>query len=248
MNDMSVKEAVPEKPASWLELLLYLFAGFGLYLLASIGVGLLFREMSIWVSVTAYALNVIFLGGSMWVLSVWRKKASWSEIGIWPVRWQWYWLLIVVGLVIVFIPIRTLLGVITQLVLEGNLDSMQARAQLLMGGETFSWLDFAITLLGAGILAPVSEELYFRGLLHRWFQSRFGFWPRVLLSSVLFGLAHFDSLAVIISSFIMGVMNAIAYEKSKSLWLPILIHVFNNSLAVVILYALLLIQQYVPIS
>ena len=104
-----------------------------------------------------------------------------------------------------------------------------------------------MTFLGVGLLAPVSEELYFRGLLHGWFRSRrFAFWLRVLLSSTLFAVAHFDSVAVVASSFVLGVANALLYEWSRSIWVPIAMHVLTNSIAVELLYAALAVLEYFP--
>jgi membrane protease YdiL (CAAX protease family) len=59
-------------------------------------------------------------------------------------------------------------------------------------------------------------------------------------------LGHIDSIAVLIASFIMGVVLAIVYEKTESLWVPIAMHIFTNSIAVVALYASLAISQYFP--
>ena len=128
------------------------------------------------------------------------------------------------------------------------MSGIQARADVITAGMRFSWINFALTFLGAGLLAPISEELYFRGLLHGWFRSRrFVFWLRVLLSSILFGLAHFDSLAVVVSSFVLGLANALFYEWSKSIWVPIAMHVITNSVAVVLLYVALAVMEYFPV-
>jgi membrane protease YdiL (CAAX protease family) len=42
----------------------------------------------------------------------------------------------------------------------------------------------------------------------------------------------------------MGVALALAYEYTRSLWAAIAIHAFNNSLATVLVYLLLLAQAY----
>ncbi|MBN1935072.1 MAG: CPBP family intramembrane metalloprotease [Anaerolineae bacterium] len=243
---MSVETVqVTDRPRSnWLDLLIYLFGGFGLFVLVSLGVGLLVQKTTIWVTALALVLNIVFIGGGVWVWGVLRRKTSWREMGFWPVNWQRKWLPVALGVSVAFIPLRALLGVLVQLLLEGNLDSLQGRTDVLTAGGQFSLLGFLITLIGAGILVPIAEELYFRGLLHRWFEPRLPFWPRVLISSLFFGLAHFDSVGVVASSYVMGVVNAVAYEKSKSLWLPILIHMSTNSIAVLLLYLALWAQQF----
>ena len=221
----------------WGELLLYLVGGFGVFSLASIGVGYLIPFLGQWSIVLVVLSNVAFIGGSAWYLGVLRKKTSWDAMGFLPVKWNWGWLFVAIGLSVTLMPVRGLVGLLVSYLVEGGIDSLQTRADLIMGGAMeFSWLGFSLTFLFVGIIAPISEELYFRGLLHRFFQPYLKFWPRVLVSSMLFSLAHFDSIGVVVSSFLMAVVIAIAYERTKSLWLPIAIHITTNSIAVIILY------------
>jgi len=229
--------------SGWVDLAIYVLGGFGLFLVASLAVGMLVDRPTLGVTALALFLNVFFIGGGVWMWGVRPGKTSWREMGFWPMNWQWTWLPLALGVTVVFLPLRALLGVLVQLALEGNLDSLQGRTDVLTAGGEFSLPGFLITLIGAGILVPIAEELYFRGLLHRWFQPRLAFWPRVLISSILFGLAHFDSVGVVASSYVMGVVNAVAYEKSRSLWLPILIHICTNSIAVLLIYVMLWVQQ-----
>jgi membrane protease YdiL (CAAX protease family) len=228
------------------DLLFYLLGGFGLFTVLSIVAGLLIRTVSIWLTLIAYALNVICLGGSVYLLGVYRNRLSWSEMGFWPIVWRWRWLLLAIGLTIAFVPVRIALGLVVQFLLEGNLDSLQGRADILTAGGDLSLIHFLLNFAGAGLIVPISEELYFRGLVHSWFRTRLGFWWRVLASSALFGLAHFDSIAVVASSFVLGMVNAVAYEKSKSLWLPIAIHIITNSTAIVLMYLAIVLAQFLP--
>jgi membrane protease YdiL (CAAX protease family) len=235
------------KPATWLDLVLYIVGGFGLYVLASVGVDLFFEEISILTSVVLYLLNFFFLAGAVYVLGVCRGRITWEEMGFLPVKVEWWWLLIAAAASAILIPLRMVLGYLVLYLLEGGLQGIQDRADIISVGMRFSWMNFALTFLGAGLLAPISEELYFRGLLHGWFRSRrLAFWLRVLCSSTLFALAHFDSLAVVVSSFVLGVVNALFYEWSKSIWVAIAMHMLTNSVAVVLLYAALAVLEYFP--
>ncbi|MFN2272057.1 MAG: lysostaphin resistance A-like protein [Anaerolineae bacterium] len=238
-------QSVPRtKPATWLDLVLYIAGGFGLLLLASIGAGFLFTEISILTSFTLYLLNFLILCGAVYALGVRRGKLTWAGMGFLPPRIEWQWLLVAFITSAILIPLRAALGYMVLLLAEGGLESVQARTDIISVGMNFSWANFLLTLLGAGLLAPISEELYFRGLLHGWFRPRFRLWVRVLLSSALFGLAHFDSLAVVASSFVLGVANALLYERSKSIWIPIAMHMLTNSTAVILLYLALAVMEY----
>lgn len=246
-HPLDVQTAQEPKPASWLDLLLYLAGGFGLFMLANLGVGLLAKEISILVSFLLYLLNFFFLTGAVCVLGVRRGRITWEGMGFLPPKVQWWWLLIAVVASAVLIPLRMVLGLLVLYLLEGSLEGISARAELISVGMSFSWLNFTLTFLGVALLAPISEELYFRGLLHGWLRSRrVAFWLRVLISSTLFGMAHFDSLAVVASSFVLGVVNALFYEWSKSIWVPIAMHMLTNGLAVVLLFAALAVQAYFP--
>ena len=248
MDDIAqpIRPISQTRPTTGWDLVLYLLGGFGLFVLISIGAGLLIQTMSIWLTLTAYALNVLCLGGSVYLLGVCRRKLSWFEMGFWPIVWRWRWLLVAIGLSVAFVPVRVALGLAVQFLLEGNLDSLQGRTDILTAGGDLSLLHFLMNLVGAGLLVPIAEELYFRGLIHGWLQTRLGFWLRVLVSSAIFGLAHFDSIAVVASSFVLGLVNAIAYEKSKSLWLPIAIHMVTNSAAIGLMYLAMVLTQFVP--
>ena len=244
-----IPEPEPEaKPQSWLDLLFYLLVGFGAYLLTSALLAYWFTEITVAATFLLFLANFVCLGGTTYLLGVRRGKVSWADLGIRPLRVRWQWLLIGIGLAIVLLPGRALLGLLVQQLIEGNLDSVQARSDLIMGGATeFSWLGFVATLLGAGILVPISEELYFRGLLHTWFWRKSNIvWLRVLASATIFGLAHADSIGVVFASAVIGVVNALAYERTRSLFIPIIVHITTNSIAVLLIYLLLALAALFP--
>ena len=82
----------------------------------------------------------------------------------------------------------------------------------------------------ATIQAPLLEELIFRGFILQTLNDRWGLRPAIIISSLLFGIAHLASpgdfawWAAIISTFLAGLMFAQAYLCHKSLWIPIGIH------------------------
>lgn len=218
--------------------------GFGVFTIASAAVGFWGPTAGLWPVILVVLCNLLFIGGSAWYLGVLRKATTWEEIGIFPIRWRWRWLGIALALSLVLMPLRGLIGLLVSMLVEGGMQSLQNRADLLMGtGTSFSTLEIIVRLVGVGLLVPISEELYFRGMLHRLFIPFLKFWPRVLLSSTLFALAHFDSPGVVVSSFIMAVVIAVAYEKSKSLWMPIAIHATTNTIAVLLLFAATALQN-----
>jgi uncharacterized protein len=226
------------------DLLLYLAGGIGLFLLASAGIGHLTQEYSVMTLFLLAIAGAVFLGGSVLYLGVLSGKTNWQAIGLWPLQWQSQWLLLIITVVALLIPIRSAVAVFFQILFEGNLESMLIRQSLLLGNQEFAWFEFLISFISVAVMAPFFEELYFRGLLHRWFRARWQMWPAVFASSAIFGLAHFDSAGVAVSSFILGIVMAFAYEKTGSLWISIAMHAFNNSLGIILAYLV----TYLPLT
>ena len=75
-------------------------------------------------------------------------------------------------------------------------------------------------------IGPFVEEVFFRGLLMPTWQLRFGQRRGVVLSAVVFAIAHAD----IVGALLFGLVIAILFLKTRSLWIPVLIHVTNNLL------------------
>ena len=84
-----------------------------------------------------------------------------------------------------------------------------------------------IFLVVGGIISPVAEELFFRGMLYGYFR-RWGMWAALLLSTVAFVMAHAIFHRIPLPQIVGGILFAAAYEKEKNLMVPITIHVLGN--------------------
>jgi len=94
------------------------------------------------------------------------------------------------------------------------------------------WPLIVVRWLGAALLVPVMEELFWRSFLMRWVQSpvfegvdprRTGF-KAVLLSTFVFMLAHPLWLAAIVA----GVAYALLYRSTGRLWTAVIAHAVTN--------------------
>ncbi|MDH3716507.1 MAG: CPBP family intramembrane metalloprotease [Planctomycetota bacterium] len=86
-------------------------------------------------------------------------------------------------------------------------------------------------LLVVGCLIPaVAEEIYFRGLLGRGLVARYGIVGGTLLTSFFFAVIHVDPVQAS-SALVLGVALQLTYLATKSLLVPILLHLLNNALA-----------------
>lgn len=95
--------------------------------------------------------------------------------------------------------------------------------------ETFAPLLYNfLTILILLVVAPVTEELIFRGiLLHRW-TAKWGVTPALLNSALLFALFHPN----VIGLFVFGLMMGLLYIKTRTLIVPVVCHVLNNLAAI----------------
>lgn len=183
-------------------------------------------------SILVAALEGVALTGAV-ALGMLRKRLSWKEVGLQPISREWILLSVALGIIatvlaaVVGAVIAALLG------LEGENPQLPFLAP---GGFSVGGL-IGMTLL-AGFVAPFAEELLFRGVLYRWIRDRWGYIPALLLSSLLFGIAHVDPL-VAVTAFVAGLVLAWSYERSGSLWTPVLVHVVYNAPKIVLIYLLL---------
>jgi CAAX protease family protein len=81
------------------------------------------------------------------------------------------------------------------------------------------------------LVAPICEEIFFRGFLFKGLRRRFSTWPAALISGAFFGLVHFgglDFLLIIPSLCLVGVALALVYERRQSLLASIAAHATFN--------------------
>jgi hypothetical protein len=87
--------------------------------------------------------------------------------------------------------------------------------------------DLIFFFIVGGLLGPVAEELFFRGILYG-FLRRWGVIVAVFLSTLIFVLCHPIHQGIPVTRLLGGVLFAVAYEISGSLIVPITIHVLGN--------------------
>lgn len=88
-------------------------------------------------------------------------------------------------------------------------------------------MDILLFFAVGGIIAPIAEETFFRGILYGFFR-RWGVSLALVVSTLFFVLPHLGSSGLPITQMIGGVLFAAAYEKEGSLMVPIMIHAFGN--------------------
>jgi membrane protease YdiL (CAAX protease family) len=89
-------------------------------------------------------------------------------------------------------------------------------------------VDILVFFAVGGIIAPIAEETFFRGILYGFFR-RWGVSVALVLSTFLFVLPHLRSSGLPITQITGGVLFAAAYEIEGNLIVPIMIHALGNT-------------------
>jgi len=175
--------------------------------------------------IATFIQSLIFVGTAVLFASFTRKPKAWHfglrRSRFWPtVGWA------ALGLFSFY-----LLAAIYSAVVQP--DAEQTVAQDLGGDEG------TIGLIAAGFMvvcvAPVAEELFFRGFFYRALRSRYSVLGAALIDGLVFGAIHWDfsgdGALILPPLATLGLMFCLVYEKTGSLYPVIALHAINNSIA-----------------
>jgi membrane protease YdiL (CAAX protease family) len=123
---------------------------------------------------------------------------------------------------------------VSAIVLTALLQPEQKDIAKSLGADADSAL--IVTIIAGILIAPVTafcEEIFFRGLVFGGIRQRLALWPAAIASGLIFGALHLTGgdLGVALQLSILGVIFAWSYERSGSLWVPISLHLLNNTIA-----------------
>lgn len=108
------------------------------------------------------------------------------------------------------------------------------------GVRPASEIPWVSDLIMTGLFSAVVEEIIFRGIVFRFIEQWLGSWTAVAVSAVIFGVVHifaadatwFSTLATIVEA---GLLFAVIYLVSRSLWWVIGVHAGWNFVPLIIL-------------
>jgi hypothetical protein len=243
---MMSQETPPQEPTriwSWTDVLLMLAGIVLIFMLGLLSVNLYAvltgqvmttdQGPTIALSVGLTALEAVALIGSVYLLGLRRKKYTWDAVSLHNPGTRWLTYAVLISLVI--IPGSGLIAILVQQLL--GLPPGNPQLPFLAPGGYTTFGAIGMFVFG-GVVVPFAEELFFRGVLYLWLRQRFGVWAGLLISSILFGILH-GEISVGVAAAALGMVLAWTYEKSGSLWTPVIIHILNNAAKILILYLLL---------
>ena len=100
--------------------------------------------------------------------------------------------------------------------------------------QNITFFTVLIAFLSAAVISPIYEEIFYRGFLYRWLRTRLGLVGAILLSSFIFMIAHIPTYNVMPVNFFSGIIFALAYERTNSIWPSIIIHGLTNGIMVLL--------------
>ena len=111
-----------------------------------------------------------------------------------------------------------------------------------VGADGISGGYFLFLLVLAGLLAPITEELLFRGAMLRGLLDKLGTWPSLIVQSVIFGSMHFTpdqgwgNLNLILSLSVLGLCLGIITKATGRLGAAVIAHAIFNSANLLLLW------------
>ena len=166
----------------------------------------------------------------LYYLSTRRGTSNWGlDFGFRPFPFPFLALLLGAGLQI-FLGIVTILLVPEDALEQGIADAI--------AGSTGLGTRLLVGFLTV-ILTPVVEELMFRGVLLSWLVRHMAAWPAIVVSAVIFAVAHYGdaNLWVLPGLAVVGIVLAWVTVKDGSLRRAMPIHMGFNLVGVVALFA-----------
>lgn len=152
------------------------------------------------------------------------RGMNWSDLGLrsfrvfQALRYIIGYFLLLIGALVIMAIIVSIVGVDVADRADG--ESGPSKLYKALGGF---WVTFAVSV----VIAPVVEEVTFRGMLFPALKKRFGLAGGVLLSSLVFTLVHLNP-AQMMSVLPLGIYLAIMRHRTNSIYPGIILHALWN--------------------
>ena len=106
-------------------------------------------------------------------------------------------------------------------------------SELSLPMDNFGWL--VLNLIIYAVMPAIVEEMIFRGVVFQGLKEKFSALASILLSGLLFAIFH-GSVTQLVYQFVLGSIMAFVLHRTNNLLYPILIHFFNNTCSIVMMY------------
>ncbi|RYF29040.1 MAG: CPBP family intramembrane metalloprotease [Chloroflexi bacterium] len=148
------------------------------------------------------------------------RLPSWSDIGLAPLGFVAYGLLTAL---LLFIATTYFPGFPSSQAQDVGFQSLNGRTEMLLAFATLV------------VLAPIAEEVLFRGYLYGKLRKYSSILPSIVITSLLFGAVHMQ-WNVGLDTFALSVVMCCLREVTGSVWAGVLLHMIKNGIAFYLLF------------
>lgn len=158
----------------------------------------------------------------VWLVAVVLRKGKWQDLGLRIPSLSNCWNYGIKGGVLLIVLVALMSYVLKYFQPELQ---MQEIEQIMRSATRLP--DIIALIIAGTVLAPVSEEIFYRGMIYPVFRKYLGPAWGAMLAGLLFGLAHFDLWRAVPLA-IGGAALCYIYEKSRSVLVPMIAHALWN--------------------
>jgi len=134
------------------------------------------------------------------------------------------------------LPCLLLIGLGLYLTLDGLFKGLPVPREWVEGASKsasrLSAAGFSAQIIGVFILAPIAEEIAYRGLCLPYLRRGFALPAAVIFQAALFGFFHGEKLQMIYA-FAAGLILGVVFIICGSVWAPIIVHMVFNGIGIV---------------
>lgn len=183
-----------------------------------------------------YALSLLIVIGVPWLIKRSRttkeqlgiqRLPTWSDIGLVPA-----------GAIVYLILTSVISGLAMTFLKFVNYDQTQDTGFSNLSGQS----EYIMAFIMLVIIAPVAEELLFRGYLFGKLRKYAPIWGAILITSLVFAIVHF-AWNVGLDVFALSIVLCILRVVSGSLWPSMMLHMLKNSIAFFFLFVYPVVQS-----
>ncbi len=176
-----------------------------------------------------YALSIALVIGVPWLVK--RRATTKEELGLHRLP---SWMDIVwapAGMVVYLILTTLVMSFAVQYLTFIDFEQAQDTGF----AEIASQFEYILAFVSLVIIAPIAEEVLFRGYLFGKLRKYVPLWLAILVTSALFAAVH-GQWNVALDVFVLSVVMCLLRVVSKSLWPTILLHMMKNGIAYYFLF------------
>lgn len=176
-----------------------------------------------------YSLTLLITVGAPWLLR--HNKTTSSDIGLSRLP-KWSEILITPAGLVVYVVLSGILMLLASKLIPGFNPSQAQDVGFQHLNHNYEYILAFTTLV---IIAPIAEEIIFRGYLFGKMKKYLPIWLIILVISATFGAIH-GAWNLAVDTFALSIILCTMRQTTGSIWPSILLHMLKNGIAFYILF------------